>query len=333
MRFTAFAFLSVALTVPVVAHHSAAAFDSQKNVTINGTITKVRYANPHIFLTLDVKKEGGGTTSVEVEAGAASVLNGLGFTQDKLKVGDVVTITGNPSRKTPETFVLGKDLTKGDGTYLPLNIGSRSTYEVNVNATATSIEGTWFPPFNQLSGVLGATRKFQLTDKGKAVQAEKRQMDLTQRDCIPIGEPTVMLYPVANTIKVQKDRVTIETDWMDTDRTVWLDGRAHPPATQTFLHGHSTGKWDGKALVIETTNFKEHPLGLSTSMPSSTQKKLTERYELSADGKSLLYSGTVEDPVYMSAPGSFSGTLQYRPGMPHSNQKCDVEIAQRFLKD
>ena len=68
-------------------------------------------------------------------------------------------------------------------------------------------------------------------------------------------------------------------------------------------------------------------------MPSSTQKKLIERFELSADGKSLLYSGTVEDPVYMTAPGSFSGTLQYRPGMPHSNQKCDVEIAQKFLKD
>ena len=110
------------------------------------------------------------------------------------------------------------------------NIASRSTYEAQINATATSIEGTWFPPFNQLSGILGATRKFQLTDKGKAVQAERRQMDLTQRDCIPIGEPTVMLYPVANTIKVQKDRVTIDTDWMDTERTVWMDGRAHPPA-------------------------------------------------------------------------------------------------------
>ena len=332
-RLAALALISVALSTPLVAHHSAAAFDGQKNVTITGTLTKYRFANPHILLTLDVKREDGSTTSVEVEAGAASVLNGLGFTQDKLKLGDVVTITGNPSRKTPDTAVLGKDLTKRDGTYLPLNIASRSVYEATVNATATSIEGTWFPPFNQLSGILGASRKFQLTDKGKAAQDERRQMDLTQRDCIPIGEPTVMLYPVANTIKVQKDRVIIETDWMDTDRTVWLDGRAHPPATQTFLHGHSTGKWDGKALVVETTNFKEHPLGLSTSMPSSTQKKLTERYSLSEDGKSLLYSGTVEDPVYLSAPGSFSGTLQYRPGMTHSNQKCDLEIAQKFLKD
>src|SRR6188508_676411 len=169
--------------VTAIAHHSAAAFDTQKEVTVNGTIKSYRFANPHVQLIVTVKKDDGSSVDMDVEAGAASVLNGLGFTKDSLKVGDVVTITGNPSRKTPDTFVLGKDLTKGDGTYLPLNIGSRSAYEVNVNATATSIEGTWFPPFNQLSGVLGATRKFQLTDKGKAAQAERRQMDLTQRDC------------------------------------------------------------------------------------------------------------------------------------------------------
>jgi hypothetical protein len=50
------------------------------------------------------------------------------------------------------------------------------------------------------------------------------------------------------------------------------------------------------------------------------------------DGKTLQYSGTVEDSVYLSAPGQFSANLEYRPTMPFSNQKCDVQIAQRFLK-
>jgi hypothetical protein len=39
-----------------------------------------------------------------------------------------------------------------------------------------------------------------------------------------------MFYPVANTITVQKDRVVMKVDWMDSERTVFLDGRAHPPA-------------------------------------------------------------------------------------------------------
>ena len=68
-------------------------------------------------------------------------------------------------------------------------------------------------------------------------------------------------------------------------------------------------------------------------MPSSTPKKLIERYELSADGKSLLYPGTVEDPVYLTAPDASPAPSSTRPGMTRSDQKCDVGIAQRFLKD
>jgi hypothetical protein len=332
-KLAALALFALAISAPLQAHHSAAAFENQKQVTVTGTVTAIKFANPHIFLTLSVRKDDGSTISVEVEAGAASVLNPLGYTRDSIKPGEVVTITGNPSRKTPETFVLGKDLHKRDGTYLPLNIASRSAYEAKVNATASSIEGTWFPSFRELGSYMGTARKFQLTEKGRAAVAASKGMETTQKDCIPIGEPAVMFYPVATTIKVAKDRVTIDVDWMDTERVVWMDGRPHPPATQTSLHGHSTGKWEGTTLVVETTNFRDHPLGLSTSMPSSSQKKLVERFALGADGKSLTYSGTVEDPVFLAAPGQWTGTWEYRPGMPHSNQKCDIELAQRFLKD
>jgi hypothetical protein len=336
MRFTTpvlfVSLFSLAMVAPVVAHHSAAAFDTTKEQTITGTVLEYRFSNPHIYLTLNVKKPDGTTAKMEVEAGAASVLNGLGFTKDAIKVGDVVTIVGNPSRKDAAAFMLGKDLHKQDGTYVPLNIASRSAYEAKVNATASSIEGTWFPSFREMGTFLGAARRWQLTDKGKSV-GPVTLSEGTQKDCIPIGEPALMFYPVASTIKVEKDRVLLDVDWMDTTRTVYMDGRAHPAASQTFLHGHSVGKWDGKTLVVETTNFKEHPQGLSTSLPSSTQKKLTERFALGEDGKSLVYSGTIEDPVYLAQPAQWSGKWEYRPGMPHSNQKCDVELARRFLRD
>jgi hypothetical protein len=136
---------------------------------------------------------------------------------------------------------------------------------------------------------------------------------------------------VANSIKVEKDKVIIKTDWMDTERTVYLDNRKRPAPTQTFLHGFSLGHWEGKTLVVETTNFKDHASGISTNIPSSTQKKLTERFELGDDGKTLKYSGTVEDPVYLTGPGTFSASWEYRPSMPFSNQKCDVKIARQFL--
>ncbi len=320
--------------VTAAAHHSAAAFDTQKDVTVNGTVKSYRFANPHVLLIVTVTKDDGSKVDMDVEAGAASVLNGLGFTRDSLKVGDLVTITGNPARSAADAHMLGKDLyKKADGKYLPLFIGSKSIYDAKVNATANSIEGTWFAPMRSFAGVMGAAGRWPLTEKGRAARAAANPNISSQADCIPIGEPTVMVYPVASSVKVEKDKVTIKTDWMETVRTVYLDGRTHPAPTQTFLHGHSVGRWEGKVLIVETTNFKEHASGLGTTLPSSTQKKLVERFELGEDGKTLQYSGTVEDPVYLAAPGQFSAAWDFRPGMPFSNQKCDVQIARQFLKD
>jgi hypothetical protein len=322
----------LAVSAPVLAHHSAAAFDTQKNVTVTGTIVEYRYTNPHIYLTVDVKKDDGTTQRMEVEAGAASVLNGLGFTKNTLKAGEVVTIAGNPSRREPDKLMLGRDLTRKDGSYVPLNIASRSIYE-GKTATATSIAGTWFSPMSEFGGYMGAAGRWPLTDQGKAARGKNDPRATTQKDCIPIGVPAVMFYPVANTITVQKDKVVMKVDWMDSTRTIYLDGRKHPAPTETFLHGHSIGHWEGKTLVVETTNFKEHPMGTSTAVPGSTQKKVTERFSVSDDGKYLMYSGTVEDPVYLAQPSQWSGKMEFRPNMPQSNQKCDVELARKFLNN
>jgi uncharacterized protein DUF6152 len=338
MKKIAFMFACVAVTAftaPVLAHHSAAAFDGQKKISVTGKVVEYRYMNPHIYLTLEVTKDDGTKQRMEVEAGAASVLNALGFTKDKLKIGDIVTIAGSPSRREPDRLMLGRDMTKQkDNSYVPLNISSRSIFEVKTDAVATSIAGTWFSPMSSFGAYNGTAGKWARTDQARAIGKQNADPKATtQKDCIPIGLPATMFYPVATTIDVQKDKVVIKVDWMDTTRTVYLDGRKHPPASQQFLHGHSVGHWEGKTLVVETTNFTDHPMGLSTGVPSSSQKKLNERFTLNEDGKSLTYSGTVEDPVYLTQPAQWSGRLEYRPGMPQSNQKCNVEVARKFLSD
>ncbi len=326
--------LSLLLTssLPAGAHHSAAAFDTQQETKATGTVTSYRFANPHIYITLQVRKPDGSTSALEVEAGAASVLNGLGFTKNAIAVGDQVTIVGNPARVGADKLMLGKDLYKRDGTYYPLNINSRSIYAAK-NDTASSIAGTWFSPSTEFYAFLGGVPKWPLTEKGRAALAALDPRATTQKDCIPVGAPTLMLYPVANTISVQRDRVVMKVDWMGSERTIFLDGRRHPPSSETSLHGHSIGHWEGDTLVVETTNFKEHAMGLSTTVPSSTQKRLIERFRVAEDRRSLSYSGVMEDPVYLTRPVEWTGRWEYRPNMPHSNEKCDVEIARRFLRD
>jgi hypothetical protein len=225
---------------------------------------------------------------------------------------------------------LGRIFRSRDGIYLPLYIGSRSVYQART-ATATSIAGTWFSPRTEFMAFVGSVGTWRLTDEGKAAAANVDPKATTQKDCIPVGAQTLMLYPVATTITVEHDRVVMNVDWMESQRIIHLDGRRHPPASQTSLQGHSVGRWEGKMLVVETSNFAKHANGLSLSMPASSQKRLTERFVVSEDGKSLIYSGVVEDPVFLARPVQWSGKLEYRPNMRHSNQKCDVEVARRFL--
>src|SRR5215470_15446300 len=158
-RTVLFCLLGLAFGSSAFAHHSAAAYDTQKDVKITGTVTEYKFRNPHVYMTLQVKNADGSTTLTEVEAGAASVLGPLGFTKDSVAVGDVVTIAGNPSRNNGDTALLGKDLYKKDGAYYPLNIASRSVYTAK-DEVAKTIAGTWFPPRTEFNGFLGGVRNW-----------------------------------------------------------------------------------------------------------------------------------------------------------------------------
>ena len=99
----AMAGLLLVSTLPVLAHHSIASeFDASKTVTLSGTITKIDWMNPHIWIYMDVKEEGGSVVKWQCEGGPPNSLTRQGWTKDAVKSGDEVTITG----------ILAKDATK-----------------------------------------------------------------------------------------------------------------------------------------------------------------------------------------------------------------------------
>ena len=82
----------LAASLPLVAHHSfAAEFDSAKSVSLTGTVTKIDWMNPHIWLYLDAKDESGTVAHWQCEGGPPNVLTRNGWSKDSLKVGDHVT--------------------------------------------------------------------------------------------------------------------------------------------------------------------------------------------------------------------------------------------------
>lgn len=95
----ALAVLCVLLPVDAPAHHSfAAQYDATKTVTLQGTITKVEWMNPHAYFYIDVQDETGKTVNWAVEGGAPNVLYREGWKPTSLKAGDRVTIMGSRAK-------------------------------------------------------------------------------------------------------------------------------------------------------------------------------------------------------------------------------------------
>jgi uncharacterized protein DUF6152 len=90
---------ALAASERALAHHSfAAEFDETKPVKLTGTVTKVEWANPHIWFFMDVKNQDGSTTNWGFEMGGTGQLVRAGWKRDSMKLGDVVTVEARRAR-------------------------------------------------------------------------------------------------------------------------------------------------------------------------------------------------------------------------------------------
>src|SRR5262245_41403760 len=87
-------FVVILAAIPVAAHHSfAAQYDGQKRATFTGPVTKIDWINPHARFFVDVKDATSGkVTNWEIELSAPAMLMRRGWSQNSLKIGQVVTV-------------------------------------------------------------------------------------------------------------------------------------------------------------------------------------------------------------------------------------------------
>jgi hypothetical protein len=320
-----------------LAHHSASIYDREAPVSIEGAIVRYDWTNPHVYLYVEQETGPGERVTWEIEANPPAILRRLGWTEDTVKVGDRVTITGIAGRDLSKKIALMQTLEKTDATVLSMQeehlLAALAAGDAAVPQQATSLDGTWVTLLDlAVVGPFIAASGLGLTEKGQtAVDSFVEATDSPAIQCIPSTAPLTMLTPDIKSIEVRPDVVLIRSEFDTSERTVYLDLESHDGAAES-IQGHSIGRWDSGALVIDTTRFAPHRTGIAGRLTSGHEKHLVERLALNAERSRLTYGFELQDPEYLTAP--IKGEIQwsYRPDLQYTALPCDLDNARRFTE-
>ena len=114
-RILSAAVVALAASVPVLAHHAfSAEFDANAPVTLRGPVTKIEWINPHAWIHMETKGNGGKPEVWMVEGGTPNTLQRNGISRDSIKVGTEIVVSGYRA-KDGRMRANGRDITFPDG--------------------------------------------------------------------------------------------------------------------------------------------------------------------------------------------------------------------------
>ena len=88
----------IAMAVPLAAHHGrGASFDMKKQVTLKGTVSQVKWQNPHVLIFIDVPDAAGKVVTWGFENSNVHTLATQGYNRNTLKFGQPITAIVNPA--------------------------------------------------------------------------------------------------------------------------------------------------------------------------------------------------------------------------------------------
>lgn len=172
-------------------------------------------------------------------------------------------------------------------------------------------------------GLIASVPNPPFTDEGRSRVEEYRKLvgeggdgsgnfsgDNPAAHCVPYGMPTMMQsaggYPIE--FIMRPEQLTIIYEVESETRRVYMPGHGVPPEKRLPVRqGYSEGRWDGDTLVVTTTDMND---GMDQrTYPHSEEATIVEKFHMVPDdkvGKILEYELTMTDPVYYTAPVSFT---------------------------
>jgi hypothetical protein len=150
------------------------------------------------------------------------------------------------------------------------------------------------------------------------------------RVCLPPSIVYAIQGPFPFEVFQTPQLIVIKYEYFDQHRLVFMDGRAHPPADAPHSKmGHSTGRWDGDELVIDTTHIAASTI-TNNGLDHSDGIHMVERYKLSPDGMRIVATQWFEDPAVLDNNGARVIHWAKQPGQYVYPYECDPSFALEY---
>ncbi len=290
------------------AHHSFTAhYDSRETVEITGVVVNYRIVSPHSSITVDVTNENGSVDQWTVETNSANAVRRRGWDENTFKPGDVITVSGFPHR-TSRLQMHGTEFLTAHGMAPARQSAEELVAAYPPDPSERGFTGRWVPQRRGASGPQGSP--LPLTAAGLQAWEDYDSARSPVTTCEPMNIPTLFYASYLLDIHMDDQYVTLDHELYDITRRVPLN--AEPESQhESGLFGVASARLRGNELVIESFGYPPSKWGLAVAVlrngngadiPSSAQKKMTERYTVSEDGSKLRLEYTLQDPVYLTEP-------------------------------
>lgn len=300
---------------PAHAHHSfASEFDGKLEGEVRGEVTRVWWQNPHVRYDVAMTMPDG---SVEQWAllppGNLPTYRRENWTANTIQAGYTVRATGNLGRDGAKKLYAtcieigtgpesGRQLGRcvSAGTVTEVTADPDRDYTVQTNAYAVDLSGYWDNRYQfQLTVDDFEPKPMPLTAAAKAIYDGRKFGDDHVLRCLPAGLPRIFGSPYPMQIADAGTHYLMVFMQDNTPRRVWMDGRSPPAEQPSTSMGFSTGRWEGRTLVIETTLLSPGWLdGSGYPMSGDQDTRIVERWTVADDGLTLQRTMTIHDPLY-----------------------------------
>jgi hypothetical protein len=304
------------------AHHAATAtFDTSQTMEIEGYVTDFSFSNPHINITLMVTDDSGAEREWVATGPAVAGFRRWGWTEATLQEGEYVRLVGRAARHGGPMILMERadieggsllELNPADGSLVRVLTGPKPDQtpadlvipELTLADGRPNLSGTWLA-VEPGSGPRPAAPQFNET--GQALQeAFDPTQDPAYTRCEPRGLVGVITGIQSVRVTQNDDFVVLENEGTGTRRLIYLDRRSARNDDHTRL-GHSTARYEGDALVIESSQLLD---GLSNGRGNELSDMTTavETYRRADDAEhaALGMSLVITDPGHLSAPWELS---------------------------